>query len=234
MSLATKESYYTFNEIFYKQIDGVAMGSPLGPTDANAFFCFYEKMWLKQCPDKFKPVYYRRHVDDIFVLFNLRDHLIKFRDYLNKYHPNMKFSFEKKKNGNFSFLDVEVSREGNKFATAVYRKPTFSGVYTHFDSFLPTTYKFSMIYTSVFKCFLICFNWTNFHNELVFLKDIYLKNGYPVSFIDKCFKTFLDRLYLKRPQVLIAEKKTLTLVLLFLENCPFRPEQNFKRFSKKH
>ena len=114
LSLATKESYYTFNEIFYKQIDGVAMGSPLGPTDANAFFCFYEKMWLKQCPDKFKPVYYRRHVDDIFVLFNLRDHLIKFRDYLNKYHPNMKFSFEKKKNGNFSFLDVEVSREGNK------------------------------------------------------------------------------------------------------------------------
>ena len=34
-----------------------------------------------------------------------------------------------------SFLDVEVSREGNKFATAIYRKPTFCGVYMHFDSF---------------------------------------------------------------------------------------------------
>ena len=88
----------------------------------------------------------------------------------------MKFSFEEEKNGKLSFLDVEVSREGNKFATTVYYKPTFSGVYTHFDSFLPTTYTFSMIYTLVFRCFSICSNLTNFHNEVVFLKDIFLKN----------------------------------------------------------
>ena len=43
LSLATKESYFIFNELLYKQIDGVAMGSPLGPTLANAFLCFYEK-----------------------------------------------------------------------------------------------------------------------------------------------------------------------------------------------
>ena len=89
-----------------------------------------------------------------------------------------------------------MSREGNKYATTVYGKPTFSGVYTHFDSFLPTTYKFSMIYTLVFRCFSICSNWTNFHNELVFLKDIFFKNGYPISFIDKFFKTFLDLTFL--------------------------------------
>ena len=83
-----------------------------------------------------------------------------------------------------------------------------------------------MIYTLVFRCFSICSNWTNFHNELAFLKDIFLENVYPISFIDKCFKTFLDRLYLKQPQVLTAEKKTLTLALpfFFFENCPFKPE----------
>ena len=47
----------------------------------------------------------------------------------------MKFFFDEEKNGKLSFLDVEVSREGNKFATTVYRKPTFNGVCTHFDSF---------------------------------------------------------------------------------------------------
>ena len=51
MSLATKERYFIFNEIFYKQMDDVAMGSPPGPTFANAFFCFYDKKWLEQCPD---------------------------------------------------------------------------------------------------------------------------------------------------------------------------------------
>ena len=68
-------------------------------------------------------------------IYKSRNHLIKFRGYLNKCHSRMKFSFEEKKNGKLSFLDIEVSREGNKFATTVYRKPIFSGVYTHFDSF---------------------------------------------------------------------------------------------------
>ena len=44
----------------------------------------------------------------------------------------MNFTFEQEKNGKLSFLDVEVSRDGNTFVTSVYRKPTFSGVYTHF------------------------------------------------------------------------------------------------------
>ena len=77
-----------------------------------------------------------------------------------------------------------MSREGNKFVTTVYRKPTFSGVFTHFDSFLPTTYKSGMIYTLASRFFSICFNWANFHNEIAVVKEIFLKNGYPISFIN--------------------------------------------------
>ena len=66
-----------------------------------------------------------------------------------------------------------------------------------------------MIYTLAFGCLSVCSNWSNFHNELAFLKDILLKNVYPISFIDKWFKTFMDQLYLKRPQVLTVQKKTL-------------------------
>ena len=43
LSLATKESYFIFNEILQKQIDGAAMRLSSGPTLANAFLCFYEK-----------------------------------------------------------------------------------------------------------------------------------------------------------------------------------------------
>ena len=43
LSLATKVSCFIFEEVLYKQKDEVAMGSPLGPTLANAFLCFYEK-----------------------------------------------------------------------------------------------------------------------------------------------------------------------------------------------
>ena len=129
--LATQKSYFIFNDVLYKRKDDLVMGLPLGPTMANVFLSFNEIRWLEQCPS-------RRYIDDIFVLFESAEHLSKFRNYFNTCHPNMSFSFEQKKNGKLSFLDIEVSREKRKFVTTVYRKPTFSGVYTHFESFLPT------------------------------------------------------------------------------------------------
>ena len=36
------------------------MGSILGPTLANALFCFYERKWLEKCPLEFKAVFYKR------------------------------------------------------------------------------------------------------------------------------------------------------------------------------
>ena len=38
LNFATKESFFTFNNKFYIQVDGVAMRSPLGPILANISF----------------------------------------------------------------------------------------------------------------------------------------------------------------------------------------------------
>ena len=54
LSAAVKESFFIFANSLYRQIDGVAMGSPLGPTLANTFLCHYEKDWLDSCPIEFK------------------------------------------------------------------------------------------------------------------------------------------------------------------------------------
>ena len=83
LSLATQESYFIFNDVLYKQKDGVAMRSPLGSTIANVFLSFYEIKWLEQCPKQFKPAFYRRYVDDTFALFESAEHLSKFRNYSN-------------------------------------------------------------------------------------------------------------------------------------------------------
>ena len=57
-SLATKDSHFIFDGTVYKQIDGVAMDSPLGPTLANTFFVYHKKRWLEHCPLKYRPFYY--------------------------------------------------------------------------------------------------------------------------------------------------------------------------------
>ena len=95
---------------------------------ANLFMCHFENIWLENCPAHFKPIVYRRFVDDTFLLFRTKDHVEKFKNYLNKQHKNIKFTSEIEENGSLSFLDITTSRENNKFVTPVYRKPTFSGV----------------------------------------------------------------------------------------------------------
>ena len=120
LCLATKESYFIFNGLLYKQVDGVAMDSPLGPSLANPFLSYYEKNWLNNCLQGFKPVSYRHYVGDIFLLFKSNGHLKYFQDFLNSCHSNMSFSMETEKENKLSFLDVEVIREQGNFTTTVY------------------------------------------------------------------------------------------------------------------
>ena len=99
LSLATKESHFIFDETLYKQIDGVAMGSSLGPTLANAFLVYHEKNWLEHCPLEYRPLYYH--------------------SYLNSRHLNISFTIENEKYNRMSFLDVNIMREKGKFITSV-------------------------------------------------------------------------------------------------------------------
>ena len=57
LSLTLEESIILFDNKYYSQINGVAMGSPLGPTLENIFLFYHESNSLKVCPKDFKPVY---------------------------------------------------------------------------------------------------------------------------------------------------------------------------------
>ena len=65
-----------------------------------------EQIWLNECHDEFKPVYFRRYVDDIFVLFCSPVYLEKFQNYSNAKHRNIRFTCEKEHNISMPFLDV--------------------------------------------------------------------------------------------------------------------------------
>ena len=135
LNLATKESFFTFNNNFYIQVDGAVMGSPLGLILANIFLSHHEENWLNKCPIKFKPSFYRRYVDDIFVLFESFKSADSFREYMSYKHQNINFTVEKENIGSLSLLeDVKICRKNGKFVTSVYRKPTFSGVFTNYEN----------------------------------------------------------------------------------------------------
>ena len=204
--MALKNNFLNFDGKVYKQTDGVAIGSPLGPGLSNAFLYFHEKIWLND----FKPVCCRRYVDDIFVLFRLLDHLEKFTNYLNSKHKNIKFTYEKKSNNSLLFLDILISRSENGFKTSVYQKPTFSGVYSNFNSFTYNQYKTGLIFTLLFKTFSIVSDFSRFHT-----KATLRKNAFPIKLVDNCIKTFLGKNILHTSIAWIVEKKELFIALLY-------------------
>ena len=134
LTLVVKSSCFVFNDTYYQQIDGVAMGSPLVPTFANSFLVYYEHNWLKNCPLQYKPKFYRRYVDDIFLMFQKKEHVKKFFRYMNSRHRNIKLTFEEEQDNKISFLDISITRVRNELQTSLFRKKTFSGVYLNFNS----------------------------------------------------------------------------------------------------
>ena len=96
---------------------------------------------------EFKPVIYRRYVDDTFLLFRSKHHIEKFQNYLNHQHKKIKFTPETENENSILFLDIKITRENNKLMTSVYRKPTFSRVFTNFGSFIPKSNKNNLLFT---------------------------------------------------------------------------------------
>ena len=188
----------------------------MGPSLAKTFLAHYEQIWVKDCPDEFKPVYYKRYVDDIFVLFRSPHHLEKFNEYLNTKHAYIKFTSEKEVNRSLPFLDMLIPQNKEDFTATVYHKPTFSGVYC--NSFIADEYKHGLIFTLLFRIFSIVSDFSKFHEEVNYLKDedVLKKNSFPTNLVDKCIKIFLNKQFSQKILEHTVPKKELFIVLLYL------------------
>ena len=152
MQTVTKSVEFSFNNFMYRQIDGVAMGSPLGPLLANIFVSYYESLLFWRMK---KPLMYYHYVDDTFAIFDSENDCDKFLQ-LNSLHPSLQFMFEKEVNQSLLFLDVQMEKVGSKLITSVYRKPTFTRQYLNWKSFSPGKRKISLISTLVHQALMIC------------------------------------------------------------------------------
>ena len=106
-NLCTKEMHFSLNDRIYKQIDGVAMGSPLGPVLANVFMVELEKQVLPLLTNKVSS--WERYVDDTFT-FVKKGEIDNVIDILNGFHKDVQFTNEVEVNGSIAFLDVNVKR----------------------------------------------------------------------------------------------------------------------------
>jgi hypothetical protein len=169
------------------------MGSSLSPLVANSFLSYFEHKYIDTCPVTFKPVFYRRYLDDTFAIFKSQDQALQFFNYINTKHDSLTFTMESEDNGILPFLDVSVRKVQNGFTTSVFRKKTFTGLGTNFFSNIYIGYKISSIMSLINRAYKISSNFNIFHVELNFLKSFAISNKFPGFMFDSFVKTILNR-----------------------------------------
>jgi hypothetical protein len=192
---AVDDSYFVFNDKLYKQTDGMAMGSHLGPIFANIFLSHFEETFFNNLPSH--PLLYKRYVDDTLWLFPADTDINSLLLYLNSCHPNMKFTHEVEKDNSIHFIGLTIMHSllpNNLFgySTTVFRKPSSTCLYMNFNSFIPLQYRLSVFKGLVFRAWKLCSSWKLFHFETQSLRSMLLRNSYPSWFLDRIIKSMLN------------------------------------------
>ena len=113
-------------------------------------------------------------------------------------------------------------------------KPTFSGVFTNYESFIPTYQKSGLLHTLLQRSFSICCDFKTFHFEIDHLKTILMKNNYPGKLIDLCIKSFFNKLCTPKAIVHNIPKRNVFVKLLFLGRTSFQIRKKLQKlFSDK-
>ena len=127
------------------------MGCSLGPLLANIIMTELEKVVVDKLLQDGTIRFYCRYVDDTLMLIKPCD-IQRVKTEFEKFDKNLIFTYESFEETLPHFLDIEIHNDGLK----IYRKETFTGHYTNFNSFVPWRYRVSWIRSLVSRAKRIC------------------------------------------------------------------------------
>ena len=209
------------------------MGSRLAPSLSDV--CM---RWLTDQSQKIatQPVQLYRYVDDCFATFEERAHITKFYKHLNSIHPNIQFTYELAQN-NLAFLDVWISNQDGKLALKTYRKPTHTGLYIKWQSFVPLKYKINLVRNLLHRAYKICNSYSLIHEDFKIVSTMLEKNGYTTGFLNKQIRVFFNKITLEVEERTDTENKTrpifTILKLPYIRDMSHQIEKEIRQFLFK-
>ena len=194
LEICTKRApFITHRGHMYTQIDGVAMGSPLGVLFANFYMGIVEERVFSSSPP---PPTYCRYVDDTFVAVrdetDIQDLIARFQQ-----HSVLRFTSECSVDGKLPFLDVLVSSNNEGITTSVYRKSTDEGHCLNGNSECPQRYKSSVIDTYIRRALTHCSTWHLTNEELKKTTQMLVNNGYSNEEVEKRIRKNINKWYME-------------------------------------
>ena len=142
IKLIIEQNYFQYNNQYYKPEKGIAMGSPISGTLAEIYLKLIEERYIKHSIENQNIVYYKRYVDDIFIIFDtnrINENTIK--ENMNSIDENFEFKVTEETNNSINCLDMTITRGTKRMEINVYRKPTSTDTTIHHTSNHPQDHK---------------------------------------------------------------------------------------------
>ena len=119
-----------------------------------------------------------RFVDDTFVIIP-KSGVNEFFEHINSQNARIKFTSEQEEDGHLAFLDTCISRNPDgSLDISIYRKPTHTDQYLHFDSHHPVAHKLSVIRTLVHRADMAVTNTQEREKEVKHIRTALGRCGY--------------------------------------------------------
>ena len=186
----------------FRQLNGTAMGASISVFFANTFM-YYRTAHLVHSPPS-DLVYLRRYIDDIIGIWTGDEKSVEktFKDVTD---DSIRLTFVKDRK-QLAALDVLIILKDGSIGTKLYRKPTDSDQYIHWNSAHPAHLKKSIPYSQFLRVKRICSEEGDFEEETRRMMVRFRNRGFPEGVLQTALREARDR-----------PRKSL------LENAPTRP-----------
>lgn len=132
LKLCTSNVLMLTHKGFYRQVDGLAMGSPPAPLIANGWLSKYDPQIRANAK------LFSRYMDDVIRSIKSSD-IAGVLGMINGLHPSLKFTIERENEGRLPFLDMLIIRINNELSSTWYNKPTDTGLVMNYHLLLRNT-----------------------------------------------------------------------------------------------
>jgi hypothetical protein len=157
LRLVLENNAFTFNDEYFIQTNGTAMGTIMAPTYANIYLRAKEETSFQNNPFKANVLLYKRYIDDILAVYNNHDNTLQeYIQLLHKTYSPLKLTLKIGKQ-KIPFLDLELSinQELNIIDHDIYQKPLSLKAYIPHNSLHPQHINKSIIYNDLLRTNLL-------------------------------------------------------------------------------
>ena len=176
LNFILKCNCFAFCNLFYLQIQGVAMGTKMAPNFANIFMANFEEKHILQRPDK--PYFYRRYLDDIFIIWtDTTSKLQQLVTDINNCHPTIKLTSETSTES-INYLDLTITINSKQLTTSTYFKPANTFSYLPANSHHPNSTKQGIVKGEMIRMLRNNSDQTGFTEQSDFIKDKLVQRNY--------------------------------------------------------